>query len=98
MLHAPRQSGGLKRACWKVADSGVETLLSFISIPTVCSELLAALVAESLRTWAWLNATNPHFFPHQKKKKKEKTPSFEYHMVSGVSYGYIYALWLYPLS
>lgn len=42
--------GGPKCACWKVADTGVETLHSFISIPTVCSERLAALVAESLRS------------------------------------------------
>lgn len=49
-----------------------------ISIHTVCCELLAVLVAESLWSKTWLLAT--------------KNLSFEYHMVSGVSYGYIYAL------
>lgn len=49
-----------------------------ISIHAVCRELLALLVAESLWSRTWLLAT--------------KNLSFEYHMVSGVSYGYIYAL------
>lgn len=49
-----------------------------ISIHSVYCELLAVLVAESLWSETWLSAT--------------KSLSFEYHMVSGVSYGYIYVL------
>ncbi len=49
-----------------------------ISIHTVHCELLAALVAQSLWSETWLLAT--------------KSLSFEYHMLSGVSYGYIYVL------
>lgn len=48
-----------------------------ISIHTVYCELLAALLAESLWSEPWLLAASP---------------SFEYHMVSGVSYSYIYVL------
>lgn len=49
-----------------------------ISIHTVYCELLAALEAGSLWSESWRLAT--------------KSLSFEYHMVSGVSYGYIYVL------
>lgn len=49
-----------------------------ISLHAVYCELLAVLVAESLRSETWRSAT--------------ESPSFEYHMVGGVSYGYIYVL------
>lgn len=61
-----------------------DSATDFISIHTVYCELLAFLVAEYLWNEIWLLAT--------------KSLSFEYHMVSGASYGYIYVLQLYPLS